>query len=47
MMYGTTNTDEARGCPDSDQDGTPDPQDAFPEAFKIPILMAMDMVTVN
>ena len=31
MMYGTTNTDEARGCPDSDQDGTPDPQDAFPD----------------
>jgi len=29
-MYGTTSTAEARGCPDSDQDGTPDPQDAFP-----------------
>ena len=30
-MYGTTTTAEARGCPDSDQDGTPDPQDAFPD----------------
>ena len=30
-MYGTTSSDEARGCPDSDSDGTPDPQDAFPD----------------
>ena len=30
-MYGTTSTPEARGCPDSDNDGTPDPQDDFPE----------------
>ncbi|MEC8926672.1 MAG: hypothetical protein VYB17_00250, partial [Candidatus Thermoplasmatota archaeon] len=29
-MFGTTTTEEARGCPDSDQDGTPDPQDDFP-----------------
>ena len=31
FLYGSTNTDEARGCPDSDNDGVPDPQDAFPE----------------
>ena len=30
-MYGTTSTAEARGCPDSDNDGTPDPQDDFPD----------------
>ena len=30
-MYGVTSSDEARGCPDSDSDGTPDPQDAFPD----------------
>jgi WD40 repeat protein len=30
FVSGTINTAEARGCPDSDNDGTPDPQDAFP-----------------
>ena len=30
FLYGSTNTEEARGCPDSDNDGVPDPQDAFP-----------------
>ena len=30
LLAGNTNTDEARGCPDSDGDGTPDPQDDFP-----------------
>jgi len=29
-LPGNTNTDEARGCPDSDGDGVPDPQDDFP-----------------
>jgi hypothetical protein len=31
LLAGNTNTDEARGCPDSDGDGTPDPQDDFPD----------------
>jgi WD40 repeat protein len=31
FLYGSTNTQEARGCPDSDNDGVPDPQDAFPD----------------
>ena len=30
-VYGTATSEEARGCPDSDSDGTPDPQDAFPD----------------
>lgn len=30
FLYGSTNTADARGCPDSDNDGVPDPQDAFP-----------------
>jgi len=31
FLHGTITTPEALGCPDSDNDGVPDPQDAFPD----------------